>query len=163
VSLNKLGDVKLRVGTESSVGEAFVHYEESLEVCRRIISEFGESPDRLRDVSISLERLGDVKLRVGTESSVGEAFVHYEESLDVRRRIISEFGESPDRLRDVSVSLFRLVSIEDHRENSDGVCIRVSEVIDIMNKLTYEYKYVDPQLKQAREWMIELQKKHQCM
>ncbi|KIG13967.1 TPR repeat protein [Enhygromyxa salina] len=118
VSLNKLGD-EMRgqgLGTLEVDGEqrsALELYRESLDVCRGLVAEFGRTPEAMRDVSVSLERLGD-EMRgqgLGTLEVDGEqrsALELYRESLEVRRGLVAEFGRTPDAMRDVSVSLEKL-------------------------------------------------------
>ncbi|KAA0220104.1 MAG: hypothetical protein EDS66_14695, partial [Planctomycetota bacterium] len=59
----------------------------------------------LRDLSVSLDRVGDVRRLKGDRDAALAAF---EEGLALRRRIAREFGETPEALRDLSVSLFRV-------------------------------------------------------
>jgi hypothetical protein len=114
VSLRQVGDVE-KIGGEGLGGprEAIVLYRESLEICRRIVEQFGETPEALRDVSLSLEGVGDVE-RIGGEGlgGPGEAIVLYRDSLKIRRRIVEQFGETPEALRDVALSLQRTAQVQ---------------------------------------------------
>ncbi len=68
----------------------------------KITRQMGESPEALRDLSISLDNIGTVAQQQGRW---GEAHSAYDESLQLRRRLASLLGESPEALRDLSVSL----------------------------------------------------------
>ncbi|MEZ6055299.1 MAG: CHAT domain-containing protein [Planctomycetaceae bacterium] len=107
VLLDRLGDLTLASG-ERQV--ALGLYVDSLDICRQTVRRFGESPQSLRDVSVSLDRVADAMRGLG----VGEVVIDgvsrdplglYVESLDTRRQIVRRFGESPQSLRDVSISL----------------------------------------------------------
>ena len=73
--------------------------------CRRLVDAYGETPQALRDLSISLDRLGDVRRETG---EVAAATAAHEESLVLCRRLLDAYGETPQALRDLSVSLDRL-------------------------------------------------------
>ena len=79
--------------------------EESLVVRRRLLDTHGETPQALRDLSISLGKLGELRLETG---EVAAAAAAYEESLALDRRLLDACGETPQALRDLSVSLDRL-------------------------------------------------------
>ncbi len=70
--------------------------------------EFGESAQRLRDISLSQSKIGDI-LRVQDQPE--PALQLYQQSLATYLRIVEEFGESAERLRDVSVSQDRVGDI----------------------------------------------------
>jgi hypothetical protein len=66
------------------------------------VDEFGETPESLRDLSVSLIKVGDVW---AAQRQWQDALACYQESLQVRRQIVAEFGKTPESLRDLSVSL----------------------------------------------------------
>ena len=72
---------------------------------RRLREALGDSPQLLRDLSISLERLGDAQFEVGQG---GQALEAYRESLGLRQQLREVLGDSPQVLRDLSVSLNKL-------------------------------------------------------
>jgi len=66
----------------------------------------------MRDVSVSLDRVGDFLLSVdGDDEAKAVCRAYYEESLDLRRDIVLRFGETPQRLRDIEVSTWRFVML----------------------------------------------------
>ena len=72
-----------------------------LQLARELLTQ-DETPEALRDVSISLNNVGR------THEALGEweaARARYEESLHMRRQLLARLGETPEALRDVSVSL----------------------------------------------------------
>jgi tetratricopeptide (TPR) repeat protein len=64
----------------------------ALELSRVLVERNGESPESLRDLSVSLNKVGEVLLRSG---DLAPARRSYEESLEIRRRLLDVYGESP--------------------------------------------------------------------
>jgi len=116
--------------------EALGVYERMTGVARRLLSEYGESPERLRDVSVSLDRVGDVRRELGDLTGAGES---YAESLEVSRRLLSEYGESPERLRDVSVSLNKVGDVRRELGDLTGAGESYAESLEVRRRLLSEY------------------------
>ena len=68
-----------------------------------------ESPEALRDLSVSLNKVGDIERALGRFEPARAAF---DESLQIRRQLLKRLGESPEALRDLSVSLNKVGDIE---------------------------------------------------
>ena len=62
----------------------------------------GETPEALRDLSVSLNNVGKTAQALGRWDEARAAF---EESLAISRQILQRIGETPEALRDLSVSL----------------------------------------------------------
>jgi tetratricopeptide (TPR) repeat protein len=74
-------------------------------LCRQLRQALGDSPQVLRDLSVSLDSVG------GAESQAGHgeaALAAYRESLGLGRQLQQALGDSPQVLRDLSVSLEKL-------------------------------------------------------
>ena len=67
----------------------------------------------LRDLSISLIKLGDAQLAA---HQVEQALEAYQESLGLRRQLREVLGDSPQVLDDLAVSLERLAGVEPDRQ-----------------------------------------------
>ena len=89
----------LRVGRYSQAAEIASHQEKT---ARKKISISGETPESLRDLSVSLDNVGQTAQAMGKWANAQTAF---EESLEIRRQLIKRVGETPESLRDLSVSL----------------------------------------------------------
>jgi tetratricopeptide (TPR) repeat protein len=72
---------------------------------RQSIVESGRTPAHVRDLSVSLNKLGDVAQALGR---LDEARSAYAEGETLARELIGDFGRTPERLRDLSVSLNKL-------------------------------------------------------
>ena len=83
VSLNKLGDFLARRGRPGDAEKALGHYERSLEVREGLLRDNPQSGQAARDVSVSLDRLGDFLARRGRPGDAEKALGHYERSNEV--------------------------------------------------------------------------------
>ena len=77
-------------------------YRESLELRRQLRATLGDTPQALRDLSISLDNVGQVEGDLGNLEAARTA---YRESLELRRHLRAALGDTPQALRDLSVSL----------------------------------------------------------
>ena len=82
--------------------EAEPLYVEALELSRRLFEQLG-TPESARDVSVSLDHVGGVRVAAGDWPGAQQA---YEESLALRRRLSEQLG-TPQSARDLVVSLLR--------------------------------------------------------
>jgi tetratricopeptide (TPR) repeat protein len=131
--LTALGDSLIRLGRTNEAAEL---YEESLEIRRRLLADYGENADRLHGVSVSLERLGNVLSEQGDATGARRLC---EESLEIRRRLLSEHGESLERLRGVSVSLERLGDVLLQQGDEAGAKSSYEESLEIRRHLLAEH------------------------
>ena len=60
---------------------------QSLDIARKLAAQDPGNAEAQRDVSVSLERLGDVKLQGGEQAG---ALAAYQESLDIRRKLAAQ-------------------------------------------------------------------------
>ena len=84
---------------------AQAHTLHALAMAKRLMKLTGESPQALRDWSVSLEKVGDVQRALGDVAGARE---RYEDSLKVRERLVKLTGESPEALRDLAIALEQL-------------------------------------------------------
>ncbi|MEO0983224.1 MAG: hypothetical protein AAFX03_11290, partial [Pseudomonadota bacterium] len=81
-----------------------------LELARALSASNPESAAARRDVSVSLERLGDVSRQAGDLAAARSA---YEESLELARALSASNPESAAARRDVIVSLDKMGQVTD--------------------------------------------------
>lgn len=111
LALDRIADLERKSGNRLAASD---RYQQSLRIRQAILDDFGESLDALRDLSVSLSNVGDLKPEL--EIAVG----YYRESLVIRQRIVDEFGESPTDLRSLSVSQMKLGDLEKDAGNQDA-------------------------------------------
>ena len=108
------------------VAVATASHEESLAHRRRHVDAYRETPQALRDLSISLNRLGDARRDTGV---LPDAVVAYEESLSLDRRLLEVYGETPQALRDLSIILERLGSVRREAGDVDAAAVDYEEAL----------------------------------
>ena len=92
-------------------------YRESLELRRRRREQLGDTPQALRDHSVSLNNVGDVERDSGRLDAALQA---YRESLEIRRRLREQIGDTPQTLRDLRIVLNRLVALNAAGTSADA-------------------------------------------
>ena len=93
------------------INKAFITAAQSVEIAKNLLT-IPPSPESLRDLSVSLDNVGNVAQQQGRWNDAHE---NYKESLDIRRRLSEMLGETPESLRDLSVSLYNLASFFEHQ------------------------------------------------
>ncbi|MFL6120484.1 tetratricopeptide repeat protein, partial [Actinophytocola sp.] len=126
--------------------QALTHYNETLALRRRIHNHYDETPQTLRDLSISLEKVGDIHRQRG---QLDQALTHYNETLALRRRIHNHYGETPQTLRDLSISLNKVGLVREAQKQFDGALAAYTEATAIYRRLRENY---DPSLSQNATW-----------
>ncbi|WP_395794447.1 DUF4062 domain-containing protein, partial [Aquimonas sp.] len=107
-SVMRLGDFLSRRGQAGDAEQALGHYQRSVEIAERLAAANPDSAQAARDVSVSLERLGDFLSSRGQAGDAEQALGYYQRSLEVRERLAAANPDSAQAARDVSVSLERL-------------------------------------------------------
>lgn len=111
-------------------------YEQALHLCRVRLAARSHRELALRDVSVGLNKVGDVQSSQGDEL---EALTSYEESLRLSRRLLAEYGESAERLRDVSVGLARMGDVRRTQGDESGALASYEESLRLSRRLLSEY------------------------
>ena len=115
-----------------------------------MVEAFGESPQALRDLSVSLEIVGDLQ-RVLTRSD--EALASYEESLGIRRSLLEAFGEAPQALLDLATVCGSLVELRG--AESRGTRDVLAEGTHAIERAIQLYGKL-PKLVEVQEWLKSL-------
>ncbi len=116
-ALNKLGDFLSNRGLPGDAERALSCYERSLEVREGLLASNPASGQAARDVSVSLDRLGDFLSNRGLPGDADRALACYERGLEVRERLLAANPASGQAARDVSVSHFKFFDF--HRQRGD--------------------------------------------
>ena len=88
--------------------EARCHFEQALDINRRLAQANPANAQSQRDLSISLNRLGDILVAIGDLEAARRLF---EQALDISRRLADADPASAQSQRDLSISLNRLGDI----------------------------------------------------
>ena len=112
MSLNNVGRTEQELGKWDEAREA---YQESLDIARRILERIGETPEALRDISVSLDNVGRTEQALGNWD---EARILTREALDIGRQLGSTLPSHKDYKTLASAFESRLLEI-DHAEKAD--------------------------------------------
>ncbi len=108
VSLGRLGDLLAHRGQPGDAEKALRHFTRDLEISEGLLKRNPDSGEAARDVSVSLNRLGDFLTRRGQPGDAEEALRHYTRCLEIREGLLKRNPDSAKTARDVMVSLERL-------------------------------------------------------
>ena len=85
--------------------ERFRATRRAFEIARRLMAADASHAERARDVSVSVNKIGDVLV---SRNDLSGALARYEEGLEIARRLLAADPSHAERARDVSVSLERI-------------------------------------------------------
>jgi hypothetical protein len=105
---NQMGDVLIKRGQQGDAAKVEQHYIRSLEMDEALLKDNPGSGQAVRDVSVSLERLGDFLAQRAQPGDAEQALGHFTRSLEVREKLLADNPGSAQAVRDVSVSLNKL-------------------------------------------------------
>jgi tetratricopeptide (TPR) repeat protein len=106
--------------------------QEALALMRDLRTKAGDSPQVLRDLSVSLVRVGDAE----SEAGRGEAaLVAYRESLALSQELRRALGDSPQVLRDLLVSLSKVSDAERQAGRREAALVGYRESLALSREL----------------------------
>ena len=106
--------------------------EEALALTRQLLQLLGDTPETLRDLSVSLILVGDVQEARGELQAASASF---EESLALRRQLRQLLGDTPETLRDLSVSLNRVGDVQQARGELQAAATSFEESLALARQL----------------------------
>jgi tetratricopeptide (TPR) repeat protein len=128
--LNKVGDVKLRMGDKDG---ALAAYQESLAIARELAARDQGDRQAQRDVLVSLFKTGNAKLDAGDRAG---ALAAYQEAVDVGRKLAAEDQEDPQAQTDLALSLYKLGTAAEPPQARAAL----TEALAILEKLEQQQK-----------------------
>ncbi len=135
VSLNNLGDFLSRRGQSGDAEQALGYYQRSLEVRERLADANPDSAQAARDVSVSLERLGDFLSRRGQAGDAEQALGYYQRSLEVRERLADANPDSAQAARDLLASIERAARMKSQQGDKAGALFEQERALGIARRL----------------------------
>jgi len=111
-------------------------YGRILDLTRKATEDGEESKASLRDLSVSLEKIGGIRMALRNTAS---AMKVYEESLAIRRRIVAEYPVTPESLRDLSISLEKIGDIRKALSDTAGAMKAYEQSLAIARRIVAEY------------------------
>ncbi len=108
VEQDGLGDFLRVRGQSGDVDQALEYYERTLKIREELYESNPDSAQAARDVSVSLNKLGDFLRVRGQSGDSDQALEYYERSLKIREELYKSNPDFAQAARDVSVSLSKL-------------------------------------------------------
>ena len=126
-------------------------------ILKQVLSDDPTSADKQRDLSISLNKLGDVSVAAG---DLAAARAYFEQALTLRRSLADADPGSAQKQRDLGVSHFKLFDIENRLGNRSAARAQLAAFVALWGKLEEEGKLPNPndraglkyRRKQLEEW-----------
>jgi tetratricopeptide (TPR) repeat protein len=106
--------------------------EESLAITRKLVAADSGNSGWQRDLSISIERVGDVRRDAGDRAG---ALAAYEEDLAIARKLAATDSDNAGWQRDVGVSLEKVGDVRRDAGDRAGALTAYEEALDIRRKL----------------------------
>ncbi|GAB6041190.1 hypothetical protein JCM17961_18640 [Endothiovibrio diazotrophicus] len=108
------------------------HLQHAEEVAQACLALARQTPEALRDLSVSLNNVGKTAQALGRWEDARAAF---DESLAIRRQILQRVGETPEALRDLCVSLDNVADAARAQGDLDAGLTALREGLDIGERL----------------------------
>jgi tetratricopeptide (TPR) repeat protein len=130
-ALLELGDIfqQIEIG---GLAEARKQYEQAHQLARRLAEADPRSPQAQRDLSVSLERLGDAQVKQGDSQG---ALASFREALEIHREQAEADPLSAAAQRDLSVCLSKLGDVQLKQGGSQGALASFREALGICRQL----------------------------
>ena len=133
--MNKLGDVAQALGR---LDEAQQAYRESEKLDRALIKDFGQTPERLRDLSVSMNKLGDVAQALGRLDEAQQAF---EAQVQIATELVESYGETGSALEVLAFGEIRLGHILVQQGKVDQASVHLSIARRLYQRLTLAFPH----------------------
>ncbi|KFA89104.1 hypothetical protein [Archangium violaceum] len=127
--LNELANLAL---SRSEFVPALASFEGSLSLARQLRAASGDTPEALRDLSISLDNVGALQERLGNLPAASAAS---EESLSLARQLRAALGDTPETLRVLSGSLIRVGDVQMSLGNLPAASAAFEESLSLTRQL----------------------------
>jgi tetratricopeptide (TPR) repeat protein len=112
ISLNKLGDFLAARGQPGDADQALKYRTRELELSEELLKRNPDSAEAARDVSVSLEKLGDRLAARGQPGDAAAAQGHYERGLKLSEELLKRNPDSAEAARDVMYSQYSLGELD---------------------------------------------------
>jgi tetratricopeptide (TPR) repeat protein len=144
VSLNKLGDFLARRGALGDADRALDCFQRDLEIAERLLGANPGSAEAARDVSVSLERIGDFLARRGGSGDADRALDCFQRGLEVRERLLGANPGSAAVVRDLVVSHYKLAGFHSGRAEQDEAARHTVALFELLHTAVTQGMEFDP-------------------
>jgi tetratricopeptide (TPR) repeat protein len=131
----RLGDFLSRRGQAGDAEQALGHYQRSVEIAERLAAANPDSAQAARDVSVSLERLGDFLSSRGQAGDAEQALGHYQRRLEIAERLAAANPDSAQVAHDLKVSIERVAGMKSQQRDAAGALVEQERALGIARRL----------------------------
>ena len=114
------------------VHDAAAAANQAVGIARKLAAQNSADADAKRELSISLDRLGNVKLQ---ERDLAGALAVYQESLDIRRTLVAKDPNNAVSQRDLAVSFGKVGVVKEYATDLTGALAAYQAALEISRKL----------------------------
>jgi tetratricopeptide (TPR) repeat protein len=132
IALERAADLMVRRGRPEDADRALAGYRRSLEMSEQLLQAAPQSVQALRDLSVSLEKLGSCLAERGQGA---EALTCYERCLAVRRQLWQAAPGSAQAVRDLALITARLAAFLQDRGDAKGALALHHQALDLAREL----------------------------
>ncbi|MCP5539463.1 MAG: TIR domain-containing protein [Akkermansiaceae bacterium] len=147
VSLNKLGDFFLARGQAGDAEAALEQFQQCHETLQRLYEQNPNSAQAARDLSVSLNKLGDFFLARGQAGDAEAALEQFQQSLDIAQRLYEQNPNSAQAARDLSVSHFKFFHLYREQEKQTEAVTHLAHCFAILDGFHRAGRPMDPQMR----------------
>ena len=151
VSLNKLGDFLARRAQPGDADQALGHYTRSLALAEKLLADNPGSAQAVRDVSISLNRLGDFLAQRAQPGDADKALGHCTRSLELTETLLADNPGSAQAVRDVAVSHYQMAGFASRRGDKKDETLHRRAIHDLLKPHIERGMTFDPPIVQLYE------------
>ncbi|OYW75661.1 MAG: hypothetical protein B7Z37_12275 [Verrucomicrobia bacterium 12-59-8] len=151
MSLNLLGNFLAQRGLPGDSEAALKHYTRDLEMSEKLLAANPDSAQAARDVSVSLNKLGDFLAQRGQPGDAEAALKHYTRSLEQREKLLAANPDSGEAARDVVVSHYKLAAYCRQQGDQAGVVKHYRACYDLLHSRIAKGMTFDPPIVELHE------------
>ncbi len=123
-----------------------------LKLARELGANAGDTPETIRDLAISLERIGDI---ARAQARLDAADRAYQESLDLRRRQRERLGDTPETIRDLAIALMNVGNTAEARRQRHEATAWLQEALLLWRRLNLAF----PDSEEYQEAIADLEQR----
>ena len=147
VSLERLGEFYVARGQQGDAERALAAFEQSLALRQRLLDANPGSAAAARDVSVSLNKLGDFYIARGQEGDAERALAAFEQSLALRQRLRDANPGSAAAAREVAVSHYMLARHAQAAGDEARAAHHLQACFAILDQFHRDRRPMDPQMR----------------
>ena len=124
-----------------------------LEIFERLAAQLPDDVQAQRDLSVSLERLGDLARAAGRPD---EARGHYQRGLEIRERLAAQLPDDVQAQRDLSVSLYQIGMLAAQTGDEKGAVANLMRCRDVLRAVKARGMWMDPAMERLLQQLEQI-------